>query len=246
MKKTMILCCASLFALSVPAVEFYKLDLTNLAGGSALVKTDPAGKQQSLRPTWGLWPRTPDAVGVKVVERDNVKALEVQKGFQINTGEWDAKNNDAQQSVIYCRFRFLVPVATGKGLLGSLRLQQLNNRTAAFIGFEGRNGKIDVLAANGPGDGKVNWDKVAAVEPGKWFTVDVKLDFNEKKYDLSVNGGEWAAGKNFRHAAQWVGTMWAQDPGKKDYRYDVEASAATEIFFADAAFSADPFPEAAK
>ena len=52
------------------AGEFYRLDLNKLEPGTVLVQTDAAGKMRALRPTWGMWPRTPDSVGAKVIERD--------------------------------------------------------------------------------------------------------------------------------------------------------------------------------
>ena len=61
----------------VAAGEFYRLDLAEFAPGTVLVRTDASGKPVTLRPTWGMWPRTPDKAGAKVVERDGVKALEI-------------------------------------------------------------------------------------------------------------------------------------------------------------------------
>ena len=235
--------CAAL-TFTATAGEFYRLDLSELAPGTALVKTNAAGKSAALRPTWGMWPRTPDKAGVKVVERDGVKALEIQPGFQINTSEWSVAQNDAQQSVIYCRFRLMLPELAGKGVVGSLRLQQANNRTAAFIGFEPKGAAFDILAGNGDGKGGVNWQKAGRVEPGKWFTVDIKLDFNTKTFDVAVDGRNWETGKNFRHASNWVGTMWPENLKDRSYRYDIEAGTALPVLVSEAAFSADPFPEA--
>ena len=98
------------------AGEFYRLDLNKLEPGTVLVQTDAAGKMRSLRPTWGMWPRTPDSVGAKVIERDGAKVLEIEKGFQVNSSEWNAGVSDAQQSVAYCRISFLLPELSGKGL----------------------------------------------------------------------------------------------------------------------------------
>ena len=149
---TLAMCAAA----GAMAGEFYRLDLNNMEPGTVLVKTDSSGKMSSLRPTWGMWPRTPDSVGAKVVERDGRKVLEIEKGFQVNAAEWSAKENDAQQSVVYCRASFLIPELAGKGIVGSLRLQQVNNRTAACIGFEPKGDRFDVLVSNGDGNGKVD------------------------------------------------------------------------------------------
>ena len=235
---TLAMCAAA----GAMAGEFYRLDLNNMEPGTVLVKTDSSGKMSSLRPTWGMWPRTPDSVGAKVVERDGRKVLEIEKGFQVNAAEWSAKENDAQQSVVYCRASFLIPELAGRGIVGSLRLQQVNNRTAAFIGFEPKGDRVDVLVSNGDGNGKVEWQKVGRVEPGKWFTVDIRLDFNSKTCDVALNGGGWQTGKRFRHASSWVGTMWAQDLGSRDYRYDIEAGGVT-LLVRDIVFSSDPIGE---
>ena len=242
--KKIILCgrLTATLATVVAAGEFYRLDLAEFAPGTVLVRTDASGKPVTLRPTWGMWPRTPDKAGAKVVERDGVKALEIQPGFQINSAEWSMSDNDAQQSVVYCRFRFLLPELAGKGITGSLRLQQANNRTAAFIGFEPKGAAFDVLAGDGDGKGGIRWQKAGRVEPGAWFTVDVKLDFNKKTFDVSVDGRNWETNRNFRHAAQWVGTMWAENLKDRAYRYDIEAGAALPVLVSEAAFSSDPFP----
>ena len=83
--KKIILCglLTATLATVVAAGEFYRLDLAEFAPGTVLVRTDASGKPVTLRPTWGMWPRTPDKAGAKVVERDGVKALEIQPGFQI-------------------------------------------------------------------------------------------------------------------------------------------------------------------
>lgn len=221
------------------AGEFYRLDLNKLEPGTVLVQTDAAGKMRSLRPTWGMWPRTPDSVGAKVIERDGAKVLEIEKGFQVNSSEWNAGVSDAQQSVAYCRISFLLPELSGKGLAGTLRLQQVNNRTAAFIGFEPKGEMFDVLVSNGDGNGKVVWQKIGRVEPNKWFTVDVKMDFNSKTCDVALNGGEWQTGKKFRHASSWEGTMWARGLTVRDYRYDIEANK-IPVLVREIVFSSDP------
>ncbi len=233
----------SLLCLAISALgagEFYRLNLSDLAPGSALVKTDATGKVTTLRPTWGMWPRTPDSIGAAVVERDGVKALEIQKGFQINSSEWSASGNDAQQSVIHTRIKLLLSELSGKGIVGSLRLQQLNNRTAAFIAFEPKGEAFDVLAGNGDGKGGVIWRKAGRVEAGKWFTVDTTLDFSAKTYDIKVADADAVIGNTFRHAADWVGTMWAESLKSNAYRYDIEAANATNVLVSEIVFSSEP------
>ena len=221
------------------AGEFYRLDLSKLEPGTVLVRTDAAGKMRALRPTWGMWPRTPGSVGAKVVERDGKKVLEIEKGFQVNAGEWNGTVSDAQQGIACCRVSFLLPELAGKGLAGTLRLQQVNNRTAAFIGFEPKGEMFDVLVSNGDGNGKVVWQKIGRVEPNKWFTVDIKMDFNSKTCDVALNGGEWQRGKKFRHASSWEGTMWARGLNARDYRYDIEAGS-TPVLVREIDFSSEP------
>jgi len=242
MKQTFFVTLLCAAAATLGAGEFYRLNLAELTPGTVFIKTDAAGKLSSLRPTWGMWPRTPDAAGIKVAERDGVKALEVQPGFQVNTSEWDSASNDAMQGVAYCRFRFLIPTLTGSGIVGSLRLQQLNNRTAAFVSFERKGDAFDILAGNGDGKGGIVWKKAARVEPGKWFTVDLKLDFNAKTFDISADGRDWLTGLNFRHASAWVGTMWAENLKSRAYRYDIEATA-MPILVSEAVFSSDPIAD---
>ena len=239
--KKIILCglLTATLATVVAAGEFYRLDLAEFAPGTVLVRTDASGKPVTLRPTWGMWPRTPDSVGAKVIERDGAKVLEIEKGFQVNAGEWNAGVSDAQQSVAYCRVTFLLPELSGKGLAGTLRLQQVNNRTAAFIGFEPKGEMFDVLVSNGDGNGKVVWQKIGRVEPNKWFTVDIKMDFNGKTCDVALDGGEWQTGKKFRHASSWEGTMWARGLNARDYRYDIEAGK-SPVLVRDIVFSSDP------
>ena len=99
-----------------------------------------------------------------------------------------------------------------------------------------------MLAGDGDGKGGIRWQKAGRVEPGAWFTVDVKLDFNKKTFDVSVDGRNWETNRNFRHAAQWVGTMWAENLKDRAYRYDIEAGAALPVLVSEAAFSSDPFP----
>ena len=56
-------------------------------------------------------------------------------------------------------------------------------------------------------------------------------------------GGDAATGKKFRHAEAWVGSMWAQDLNRRDYRYDIEAAPAGPIYLGGLVFSADPIQE---
>ena len=240
--KNLCMMLAMFAAAGATAGEFYRLNLNGLNAGTVLVRTDASGKLRPGRPTWGMWPRTPDSAGAKVVEIDGGKALEIAKGFQVNSSEWSTGGNDARQSVVYCRFSFMIPELAGKGIVGSLRLQQVNNRTAAFIGFEPKGDRFDVLVCNGDGSGKVQWQKVGRVAPGKWFTIDIKLDFNDKTCAVALDGGDWQTGKKFRHASSWVGTMWPQDLKSRDYRYDIEAGG-TALLVREIAFSSDPVGE---
>ena len=88
-------------------------------------------------------------------------------------------------------------------------------------------------------DGKVVWQKIGRVEPNKWFTVDIKMDFNGKTCDVALDGGEWQTGKKFRHASSWEGTMWARGLNARDYRYDIEAGK-SPVLVRDIVFSSDP------
>lgn len=98
---------------------------------------------------------------------------------------------------------------------------------------------FDVLVSNGDGNGKVVWQKIGRVEPNKWFTVDIKMDFNGKTCDVALDGGEWQTGKKFRHASSWEGTMWARGLNARDYRYDIEAGK-SPVLVRDIVFSSDP------
>ncbi len=226
-------------ASSVTAAEIYSLDLSAAAPGSEIVKTDETGKQIIVRKNWGMWPRDPSVVGAKVVDLDGVKAIEIAKGIQVNTNEWSMDSVDAQQSVVYAQFQVLVKEVPPGAVAGIISLQQKNNRTAAFIGLiANKEGKLAVSASNGDGKGKVSWRNVADVELGKWITIDVKMNFDTKTYDVTVNG-KTAENNAFRHAADWEGTMWAVNKTSRDYRYDIKADMTT-VYCSQVKFSADP------
>jgi len=223
----------------IAAGEIYSLDLAAAAPGSEIVKTDDTGKQVIVRKNWGMWPRDPNVVGARVVDLDGVKAIEIAKGIQLNTNEWSMDGVDAQQSVIYARFQLLVKEVAPNTVAAIVSLQQKNNRAAAFIGLiANKEGKLAVSVSNGDGKGKVSWRNVADVEIGQWVTIDVKMNFDTKTCDVTVNG-KTAESNAFRHAADWEGTMWAANKTSRDYRYDIKADMTT-VYCSQVKFSADP------
>ncbi len=238
MKKSMFLICA-LMASAAFGGEFYRLNLKDLAPGSEIVKTNTDGKQSSLLKAWGMWPREANTVGAVVTEVDGVKALQIKKGIQLNSSEWSMASNDAQQSVIYARVKVMVKEAPEGVVTGAVMFQQVNGRSAAFIGLLCNKGKTYVSASNGDGKGYVKWVHAGEFKLGEWTTVDVKMDFVKKVYDVSVNGSEALKDNKFRHAEAWEGTMWAKSVENKDYRYDIKADNA-DVFVSEIAFSADP------
>ena len=243
MTHTLLGCAVLLAAVTASAAEFYRLDLSKNNPGDKFVTVDDSGKQRSQRPTWGMWPREKNTAGGEVVEINGVKAIKIAKGLQINSSEWSADVPDAQQSVIYARFKVMID-KLGDKVNGSLTLQQQNGRAAAFVGLVGDFNKPQVVISNGDGKGYVRWIPVAPFKVGEWTVIDLKLDFNNKRSDISVNGSLPLTGNIFRHADAWEGTMWAKAAGDKSYRYDLKADSA-DLYVSDVEFSAEPFPGAA-
>lgn len=223
------------------AEEFYKLDLSSETLGTDIVKVDANGKQIANRKTWGMWPRTANSVGAKVIEFDGQKALEVMKGFQVSSSEWDITKVDSQQSIVYARFQIVVKSDSeiDAGLVGSVAFQQINNRMGAFIGITAKKGVLAIDASNGDGKGFVKWQNVASIKANEKVTVDVKMNFATKTYDVTV-GDKSLKDNKFRHADQWVGSMWAESTTNKACRYDVSAIL-SNLVVTELEFSADEF-----
>lgn len=168
---------------------------------------------------WNQWPgdATPCATiiqpgrnGGKAVVIHNTGSVDyyLRTGKATQTPAW---GRASQESTLYFRFYFMVPreMEGHPGYYLNFSVDQMQGSNTAIAPYlliinEKKSGR-KVMACNGPGDGTVQWQKVAEWDFDEWTRVDVTMHMDTRKYDVSVNGRSEEKDLNFRMAQDWKG-----------------------------------------
>lgn len=237
--------CGVLFLVGANSLagDFYRTDLSKTQKGDIWIGYNAEGKRDGISQNWDMWPKNKGEKAAQIEEKDGSKVLQINPGFTVFSTDWKRDSQDATQSITYQRFVIMAPKTEANGVIATIKLQQVNNLSSAYLSLAQRKGKLLVIASNGDGSGKVEWSDIAEVEFDQWITINIIQNCKTRQYDIAVNNGEYKKGFNFRHATKWIGTMWPEDLLKPGCRFDLETSKTVTLFVKDIIFSASPIQD---
>ena len=226
--------------------EFYKESFDKYNEGDVWIGRSSDNKRVGVSRDWDEWPRPAGVPGAEIssMSKEGTKALKINPGMTVYSWNWDRTSKEATQENLYYRFYVcVIPEPDASGTLASVKIQQENNKTGAFVALNMNKGKLIVAASNGDGKDYVKWEQIANVQKEKWIRIDIVQHFKEKTYDVSVDGAPFKKDFKFRHAESWQGSIWPADMGKPQCRIDFEAGQKTTAYIDNIVFSSEPLSQ---